>query len=239
MFNYFGGKRRLARTYQPPRYPTIVEPFAGSMQYAVSWLVERPSMRAIGFDIDPVVIASWDRMLSATPEEIAAWEPLPDGAEQRDYIDQANMASGFRPRVAGRARDDFYASRYRWARERAAIGDRIAIHHGPWDGIDVNTIGEATWFIDPPYQHQGHQYTFGSDGIDYADLAAWCRSLPGQVIVAEASPADWLPFTPHRLHADQMGGTNTEVVWYSDPEPSLFDVSNIPTVGGGSPHGET
>lgn len=239
MFNYFGSKLSLARTYQPPRFDTIIEPFAGSAQYAVSWLTERPSMRAFVFDTDPIVIKSWQRMMDATPDEIAAWEPLPDGAEQRDYIDQANRAAGWRPRVAGRARDDFYASRHRWASTRAAIGDRIVVTHGSYRDIDTARFGDATWFVDPPYQHQGHQYTHGSAGIDYGHLAEWCRSLPGQVIVTEARPADWLPFTTHRTLNDQSNGSNTEVVWYSDPEPSLFDDIDIPAPGGGTQYGET
>jgi hypothetical protein len=51
----------------------------------------------------------------------------------------------------------------------------------------------ATWFVDPPYQHGGKK-TYRHFKIDYAELAAWCRSRQGQVIVCENSQADWLPF---------------------------------------------
>ncbi len=155
MFNYFGSKRRLAKTYQPPKHDLIVEPFGGSAQYAVAWLVERPSLRAIVFDTDPLVIASWRRMLAATPAEILAWPVPEDGDATRDYIDQANYSGGFCPTVTGRSPLTFQQSKARWAAARSAIGDRIEWHLGDYrDAPDI----EATWFVDPPYQHQGHRY---------------------------------------------------------------------------------
>ena len=64
---------------------------------------------------------------------------------------------------------------------------------------------EATWFVDPPYQPtrgmktgQGLGYAPGctSRELDYGELAEWCRSRRGQVIVCEQEGADWLPFRP-------------------------------------------
>jgi hypothetical protein len=57
---------------------------------------------------------------------------------------------------------------------------------------------EATWFIDPPYQVAGTHYVHHT--IDYAELAAWCRSRSGQVMVCENDGATWLPFQPFGLH---------------------------------------
>jgi len=54
---------------------------------------------------------------------------------------------------------------------------------------------EATWFIDPPYQHVASSYRVCTP-IDYARLRDWVMSRRGQVIVCEQAGADWLPFVP-------------------------------------------
>ena len=106
------------------------------------------------------------------------------------------------------------------ARMRASVGDRIEIRQGDYrDAPDM----EATWFIDPPYQHHGSRYYHGSSGIDYPRLAEWAQSRTGQVIVCEASPADWLPFVPFVTQQSLTGAVMTELIWESDPKPTLFD----------------
>ena len=57
---------------------------------------------------------------------------------------------------------------------------------------------EATWFIDPPYQHVPGRYHHGPETIDYDELAEWAMSRRGQVIVCEGPDGDWLPFEHHR-----------------------------------------
>lgn len=227
MFNYFGSKLKLATTYQPPRFNTIVEPFAGSAQYAVFWLSERSNLEAILYDIDEVVVNSWRRLLDATPDEIMGWT-MNIGDPITDYVDKANYGGG--NRVANeRIVKHFRDSQPRWARSRAAIGDRITVVHGSYtDAPDI----EATWFIDPPYQGAGRHYKSGNR-LDFDDLGEWCKTRTGQVIVCEANDADWLPFTHHKTQAPNIGNTgNRELVWYSDPEPTLF------TTSGGSYRGD-
>lgn len=86
------------------------------------------------------------------------------------------------------------------------------------DYRDIPNI-EATWFIDPPYQHQGKIYQGGSsEDIDYQELADWCKSRKGQVIVCEDSQADWLPFEDFgrnttRTQAKKPGARHREVIW--------------------------
>lgn len=82
---------------------------------------------------------------------------------------------------------------------------------------------EATWFIDPPYcGPAGRAYKYNQ--IDYTDLAEWCRSRKGQVIVCEGAGADWLPFrnlgTNHNGSAKSL---NVEQVWTNMGRASLFD----------------
>ena len=86
--------------------------------------------------------------------------------------------------------------------------------------IPVDVAPPGTWFVDPPYQHVPGGYKHGRDGIDYAHLAQWCRSLPGQVIVCEQAGADWLPFVPccevsgmRGKMRGVAGAKSQEVVW--------------------------
>lgn len=87
------------------------------------------------------------------------------------------------------------------------------IHHGSYRLAD-NLAGPATtFFLDPPYQ----QKQFYRDKIDdYTALAAWVRSLPGQVIVCEGPGADWLPFetlTRVKTHPNAKAGTVDELIY--------------------------
>lgn len=70
---------------------------------------------------------------------------------------------------------------------------------------------DAFWFIDPPYQVAGRGYVYRD--VDYAHLAAWCKSRTGRVVVCENRGADWLPFRDFsRLRANTKKLT-VEVVW--------------------------
>ena len=72
---------------------------------------------------------------------------------------------------------------------------------------------EATWFIDPPYQHGGKRYKIHD--INYEELAEWCKTRNGQVIVCENSKANWMDFTPlKKLHGQQY--TTMECIWTNE-----------------------
>ena len=210
----------LAPTYQPPKHDLIVEPFAGSAQYAVYWLAQRPTLRAVLYDTDEMVIRSWQRMLDATPDEIAGWS-IKVGDPVVDYVDMAN--GGGMNRIANdRIVRRFYESRKRWASFRAAIGDRVSVVHG--DYTETPNV-EATWFVDPPYQQQGKPYRDNALDLDYRELALWVKTRRGQTIVCEASPAGWLPFRSLGAPGRVLTGAfvSQELVWESDPDPTLFD----------------
>ena len=57
----------------------------------------------------------------------------------------------------------------------------------------LDDVGEATWFIDPPYQATGRYYMVNTVE-DYAALRDWTLARSGQLIVCERSGANWLPF---------------------------------------------
>jgi len=209
-FSYYGSKWRLAPRYPKPVHDTIIEPFAGSACYSLTY----PERRVRLFDKSEHVVGTWRYLIGASEAEIRALpdigpETLIDGLpipqEAKWLIGWwANRATvSPRSKMSAWMRRDTLSQSNVWgtgARERIA-SQLHAIRH--WtitqgDYRDATDI-EATWVIDPPYQGRaGKQYVHGSDAIDYADLGAWCKSRPGQVIVCENVGADWLPFAPWR-----------------------------------------
>lgn len=230
LFSYFGSKVRIARQYPRPIYPTIVEPFAGAAGYSCRY----HTRQCILYDINPQVYAVLNYLIKASPEEIMALPLLKDEDKIKD-LDLSQAAKwliGFWAAAAGAspagslhqwARDDPRVSSWgKECRKRLSMAVRRIKHwrayNLSWESINPAKIGPATWFIDPPYQEAGKSYKYGSKGIDYKALAAWCRSLPGQVIVCENEGADWLPFRPfvkmvgHLKEGDSRKITR-EAVW--------------------------
>ncbi len=201
-FSYFGSKVSLSRHYPAPEYGTIIEPFAGSAGYACRF----PQLEVRLFDLDPVVVGVWAYLIRATRQDVLSLPIDPSDASalskaERDFIGFWWRRGGAEPcakpvpwMLSGKYPYSFWSE---LTRER--IANQVEkINHWTcgllsWEKIPV---AAATWFIDPPYQLQGKRYKHGSKGIQYLDLGAWAKSLPGQIIVCEAAGADWLPFRP-------------------------------------------
>lgn len=209
MFYYFGRKGRLAQSYPAPQYSLVVEPFAGSMAYSLHWKPDE----ATGYDIDPVVAKVWNRVSQMTLGEITDFYPPRIG--QRTTDRWAMMAAGSH----GTSRAESYLWTERMARDfekqrRLALRNRdYSRAHVTYNCADYHEAPdvEVTWFIDPPYQHVRRGYE--RDNIDYGELAEWCMSRRGQVIVCEQAGADWLPFQPLREIRGTTNKLTTEVVW--------------------------
>jgi len=229
-FGYYGGKWRDAiKHYPPPQHGTIVEPFAGSAGFSLRY----PNRRVILCERDPVLVAVWKFLIEATAAEIRSIKDVPlDGTVDDLKVSQeARWLVGFwmnrgasRPRKSpskwmrdGIRPGSFWGNRVR--ETIASQGD--AIRH--WEITDCSYEdcpyeGPATWFVDPPYQKAGTHYHYGSKGIDYGHLAAWCRSREGQVIVCENDGADWLPFQPLAdVKTTRRGRRSKEVIWSNPP----------------------
>lgn len=207
-FGFYGGKwRDTPRHYPPPAHETIVEPFAGSAGYAVRYA----DRKVVLCDIDPIITGVWDYLIGASSAEVLALPDLePDQTvDDLEVCPQARWLIGFwlnrgvpapRRSPSRWMRDGVRPGSFWGERVRVTIADQLeGIRH--WQVFNCSyqdgpVTHEATWFIDPPYQHAGRHYTFGSAGIDFPELADWCRTRPGQVIVCEADGADWLPFEP-------------------------------------------
>jgi hypothetical protein len=229
--SFYGGKFRQALRLPEPRYPLIIEPFAGSLGYSVRHGAGR---KVFGIERDPVVAGVWRYLLTASPDDIRALpllQPDDDLRTMTDIDQHARDLMGFwvnkgmtapcnRPSKwmrewAGIKPETFWGApvRDRIAEQLAEIADWYIIEGDYTLAPDV----EATWLIDPPYQRAGQRYKFGAKGIDYTALAEWCRSRRGQVIVCEHTDADWLPFQPvtYDVKAARSGGGNysAEAMW--------------------------
>jgi site-specific DNA-adenine methylase len=225
-FSYYGGKWRDALKHYPdPAYETIVEPFAGSAGYALRYA----DRRVVLCEIDPILFGVWEYLIKVTPAEILS---LPDLSPYQSVDDlgvpqEAKWLIGF---WLNRATESPRKTPSRWMRDgirpgsfwgrrvRETIASQVdSIRH--WkvhfqSYARCLTRRDATWFVDPPYQVAGTHYRFGSKSIDYGDLARWCRSRPGQVIVCENEGADWLPFKVlASIKTTRNRRRSREVVW--------------------------
>lgn len=208
MFYYFGRKGRLAKSYPAPRFDLVVEPFAGSMAYT---LHHRP-LAAIGMEVDPRVHGAWTSICSLSVGEILSYPEPEIGSWVTDRWSMLAAGSHGTNRADG----------YRWT-ERMARDlpkqKRLAATHVDYASVVDYRLGtyaelpdvEATWFIDPPYQRVLRGYE--RSGVDYGQLADWCQTRRGQVIVCEQEGADWLPFEPVRELWGTCGKRSVEVAW--------------------------
>lgn len=241
-FAYYGAKHGLSRKYQPPRYSTIIEPFAGAAGYSCRWAT--PTQHVILNDYDPVVVGLWRRLSTMSPSDLLAIEPVL-GQRTTDLLVASCGGSSSWAGVAGLLMAGMGGGEQWKAVSKGGSRQITPRMVNDWPSVRRRIIAtlprlqsweftngdyrdlpdiEATWFIDPPYQPLGTMagkgYVHGAAGIDYAELAEWCQSRKGQVIVCEQAPADWLPFRPlaTQQHAGgkTRGAIRTEVVWTSD-----------------------
>lgn len=213
MFPYFGRKARSAALYPAPKYPLVIEPFAGSMAYT---LHHRPGA-AIGLELDSRVVDLWNLGVKMG---LAGKVPLPPELGSKtdellvklaSYSEHA-LTSGTMT-VTSRMLRDWGPMTRKMAESGRWAADHVIYRHGSY--LDSPNY-EATWFIDPPYQHANRRgYMHGADDIDYRELARWVQTRRGQVIVCEQEGADWLPFTPLYELASHHGAKSTEMVWLS------------------------
>ncbi len=192
MFYYFGRKGRAATSYPAPAYPLIIEPFAGSMAYT---LHHQPA-QAIGIERDTHVVALWHRLVGMTADELRDYPAPLVGERSSDRWVLYGAASNMTNLVNYRTINEFMVKRFEEQRRMALrvhdYAQRILYAEGDYrQAPDV----EATWFIDPPYRGIAHGYECRA--IDYDELAEWCMTRRGQVIVCEGAKGDWLPFTDH------------------------------------------
>lgn len=229
-FVYYGGKKGLARYYPPPAYSTIIEPFAGSAGYALHWAT--PKHRVVLVERDSAIVALWRRLQAPNAaEDIASIQCPPLGEQTTEPFIVSLSSSGHVFHLGKRAESyqvTEYMARY-WRAQRSRLLAAIP-RVRDWTIIEGDYTAapdvRGTWFIDPPYwvpadepHSRGAIYAHGAEGIDFDQLAVWCKARKGQAIVCEQEGAHWLPFRPLRRMqvATYSAGRRTEVVWTRTP----------------------
>jgi site-specific DNA-adenine methylase len=231
VFSYYGGKSKIINCYPPPKYDLIIEPFAGAAAYAWRWHEKEVWVN----ELDARVYAIWEFLLRPDALELVR-QYVPEEVEEGTIVSQlvpdkqhaglvelmraeCNQGTQGAPGI-----HDMVTSMGRtcW-KIRPKMEEVIpAIQHWKATQLDYTMIPnqDATWFIDPPYSNvAGRRYRHAH--IDYEQLAEWCRSRMGQVIVCENRGARWLPFKAfdHRrvsIRSRYQKADAQEVMWTND-----------------------
>jgi len=223
MFSYYGSKYKLSKLYPKPKMDLIIEPFSGAAWYSVNhahkdvwindrydvvysiwnWLINKADK---GFILDNLDYYVGDDISELDlPHEFIQ---LLGFCINRGSIEPKNIVQ----RWSCQSKIDWdWASTTNYQLKRIA-NQLDSIRHWKCSCLDYRDLPdiEATWFIDPPYQYGGEHYKVNN--IDYKELAEWCKSRKGQVIVCENTRADWLDFKPLQEITGQRKKT-TESVW--------------------------
>ncbi len=223
--SYFGSKAKIAELYPPPRYKTLVEPFAGGAGYSL----RHHHKNVVLIEKNRDVYEVWKWLIEkATKEEILSLPVVFTDLRKVDIPSIHKKFIGFHLSVYNSVPRNKPTSCTQWtvltrsriARQLHAIKHWRIVHGNFSQATDI-VKDKATWFIDPPYQTKRlrHAYPRSAKTIDFSALSDWCQSLPGQVIVCEQQGADWLPFEPiikylkGGLEGPKMA---REVVWLSE-----------------------
>ena len=213
-FSYYGSKWRLSSRYARPVYGKVIEPFAGSACYSLLY----PEKEIELVDVSEAVCLVWQYLIGVTESEIRSLPLLEDKEKIPTSLPiEAQYLIGFwvskgcsypRKSMSGRPGCGYWGDmiRSRIARQLKHIR-HWSIRRSSYSDIE-NT--KATWFVDPPYQVGGKHYPHHE--IDYTDLATWCKTRNGQVIVCENDKASWLPFDLLH-HTKGIRKNSVEVVW--------------------------
>jgi hypothetical protein len=186
--------------YDPPKYPVIVEPFAGSARYALEYWQNEVKL----YDLSEYVVKVWEYLMQATEDEVLALPDVPSKVHLDNYTqlsDAEKYLIGFHlcrgkavPRKVGHGLNS-------WSKDKVRIASQLyKIRHWSIEQASYTDIPniKATYFIDPPYkatqERKGNSDRYKHGSLDYEALGEWIKSRQGQVIACEGSGADYLPF---------------------------------------------
>lgn len=226
-FSYLGSKFILSKEYGAPRNDLVIEPFAGSAAYSTRW----EPKNVLLIDLNPKIAAIWKFLISADECMIRKLPLDFISTDELDIEDGAKWLIGLwldKGTAVPKNKRPAWARQYRhhpnaitWneaARERIASQVSKIRHWKARTGsFESAPQTKATWLIDPPYQLAKSGNYPGFQAVDYKQLAAFCKSRKGQLIVCEGEGADWLPFkslgTRRGLFGKHRSGKSDEVLY--------------------------
>jgi hypothetical protein len=223
MFPYYGSKALLAEYYPKPKFNKIIEPFAGAARYSLHhWQKD-----VLLCDKYEVVARIWKWLIEqASKQDIMSLPDIGKGdtIKREDFdCDEQFWLMGFFCQTSasapGQTVTEFSDGTIPQRKKFVAENLHKVKHWKIVEGVYYNLPNEeATYYIDPPYQYGGEHYVKNNKVIDFRYLSKWCKSRNGQIIVAENTKANWLPFKPLR----KLNGTvhkTTEAIWSNLPIP--------------------
>ena len=223
MFHYYGRKKAKLRYYPPPKYNTIIEPFAGSASYSMYY----HHLNVTLCEKNEVIYNIWDYIINkATPRRILSFPILEIGEsinlEKHNWLKQVEKdLIGFFLNAASSnpGRRPSPCKGYNRWNEKSRLQLSIDIKKVKHWKIYKNTYEnlknlKATWFIDPPYQGNGGKtYKHGNKDIDYTELKKWCLDRKGEIIVCENEEGKWMKFK--KLYDQQQSHCiHTEMIYH-------------------------
>lgn len=226
-FHYYGSKYRLATRYPAPLFPRIIEPFAGSAAYSCLYY----DRDVLLIDQNEDVRTIWNYLIHADAEEILDLPDIRTGQsiDDLDCSQPARVLIGYwltkgtahLNKVPGAwMRTGLYPFQFWGPYVRARIASQLKfIRHWKVVAADFGAaplISDATYFVDPPYRGPKGRYYYGRD-LDYGQLAIWCQSLSGHVLVCESQGADWLPFRSFHSTRGTAANRSEEVLYTQTP----------------------
>ena len=231
MWSYYGSKSKMVNFYPPPKFDSIIEPFAGAAKYSLKYFDKQVTI----VDKYTVLIDVWKYLQLASENDILNLPRLKRGESIKDHQYLSEVEQNFLGFLVcnGLESPRMNVSSFEGVNVERDL-KRIAktlfkirhwnIVNGNYEDIE-NT--ESTWFIDPPYMFGGEHYKESSKNIDFIKLGEWCKNRKGQTIVCENTKADWLPFLPIKKMSGSKHKT-TEAIWsnyetsYDCVQTSLF-----------------
>jgi site-specific DNA-adenine methylase len=216
MFSYYGSKSKIINYYPSPKYNRIIEPFAGSARYSLKYYENQCWIN----DLYSIIFDIWRWIQNATMSDLEKIPNLKKGDDLRNFDLESDLKKllGFAVNYGSAFPVNLYTNWASKSHEIETLKKKLLKYIGKikhWKITNYNYLDipneEATWFIDPPYQHGGYLYV--ENKIDYTELANWCLSRKGQIVVCENSKADWLPFTTLKRIQGQASTMTTEVIF--------------------------
>lgn len=202
MWGYYGSKSKIVNAYPAPTHDAIIEPFAGTAQYSLKYF-EREIFLIEKYEL---IVNLWLWLQKCSSKDILETRQLKHGEstdsfkwdcqERKNLVGFIISGAPTIPKKTATKWKTILRPNTQKHRLETIAKNLYKIRHWKIMHGDYKEAPEkkATWFIDPPYIKKGHYYKYGSKQINYASLAIWCKTRPGQVIVCESDNANWLPF---------------------------------------------